>query len=573
MLIPPILSIGNLNALIPIMVIIILIAAAAGASRGFSLFNMFGVASILGGMGSVGGATRGSAARSGFPLRLYLDKPKVGVGAGQFFRRRRGQGKTPTRTQKLVAEKGLRAAEYQAWRNKGKPSGLSPVIVGGRPSGGGGGRGGMAAGSGGWVRMTAGKTAATIGKIPISHLGANFENIRGAVGKKGGRLVEVKGRMTVKDVATGNFPVGLKKVPVGEKPAFFRVKVPNRLGPNGKMILEPAKRTVYKTKAQTMKDVVSNTGENLKFTLARAPVAGPLGVYGMSRLRPKQPSVEKPRIEVERDMLTNDINKDSAKIAFNNKTIAKIKTLNQPSDKQIALNTKLNSENNILKAQIKGRERRLDSVNEGISDLERANGQLAKGQITEKEHLEIFNQTYNKLYGKPSEQFHGISSLADTGAMLSSAGRKGAYIAASVPATTALAGEAIRSGFQKGSMPNINKPPEDREGIFKSYKMSEDAYLKVVENSYDPKQFSRDYAAKVKEQSAMKKASDEAVPKGGEEKGEKPKVVAEKSAREIDSERLKREAEVRKTEEEKERKKNEEELERKRKQARDEEQG
>ena len=37
-----ILSVGAINALIPILVIIILIAAAAGATRGFSFFNVFG---------------------------------------------------------------------------------------------------------------------------------------------------------------------------------------------------------------------------------------------------------------------------------------------------------------------------------------------------------------------------------------------------------------------------------------------------------------------------------------------------------------------------------------------------
>ncbi len=66
------LSIGNINALIPIMVIIILIVAAAGASRGFSIFNIFGVSSLLGGgVGSGGGSS--NLARSGYSLRGFLD--------------------------------------------------------------------------------------------------------------------------------------------------------------------------------------------------------------------------------------------------------------------------------------------------------------------------------------------------------------------------------------------------------------------------------------------------------------------------------------------------------------------
>ncbi|MDE1869486.1 MAG: hypothetical protein KGH71_00675 [Candidatus Micrarchaeota archaeon] len=42
------LSIGAINALIPIIVILILIAAAAGSTRGSKLFEMFGIAALLG---------------------------------------------------------------------------------------------------------------------------------------------------------------------------------------------------------------------------------------------------------------------------------------------------------------------------------------------------------------------------------------------------------------------------------------------------------------------------------------------------------------------------------------------
>lgn len=79
MLLAVILSIGAINALVPIIIIIVLIAAAAGATRGFSLFNVFGIATLLGGTGSVGGASRGSAARTGFTLRTYLDPGKAGA--------------------------------------------------------------------------------------------------------------------------------------------------------------------------------------------------------------------------------------------------------------------------------------------------------------------------------------------------------------------------------------------------------------------------------------------------------------------------------------------------------------
>ncbi len=68
-----ILSVGAINALIPIVIIIILIAAAAGSTRNFSFFNVFGISQLLSGMGSYGGASRGSMAKSGYGMRAYLD--------------------------------------------------------------------------------------------------------------------------------------------------------------------------------------------------------------------------------------------------------------------------------------------------------------------------------------------------------------------------------------------------------------------------------------------------------------------------------------------------------------------
>ncbi len=68
-----ILSVGAVNALIPIMIIIILIAAAAGSTRNFSFFNVFGISQLLSGLGSYGGGSRGSMAKSGYSMRAYLD--------------------------------------------------------------------------------------------------------------------------------------------------------------------------------------------------------------------------------------------------------------------------------------------------------------------------------------------------------------------------------------------------------------------------------------------------------------------------------------------------------------------
>lgn len=74
------LSIGAINALIPILIIIILIAAAAGSTRGFSLFNIFGIATLTGGAAT--GAARSNLARSGWPFRSLLD-PNIRYGGAQ----------------------------------------------------------------------------------------------------------------------------------------------------------------------------------------------------------------------------------------------------------------------------------------------------------------------------------------------------------------------------------------------------------------------------------------------------------------------------------------------------------
>jgi hypothetical protein len=63
-----ILSIGAINALVPILVIIILIGAAAGLTRGFSFLDLFSIGTFMG-MGS-GKSAKASLARSGFNRQL-----------------------------------------------------------------------------------------------------------------------------------------------------------------------------------------------------------------------------------------------------------------------------------------------------------------------------------------------------------------------------------------------------------------------------------------------------------------------------------------------------------------------
>ncbi len=150
-----ILSIGAINALVPIIIIIILIAAAAGATRGFSLFNVFGIASIIGGgIGSVGGSSRGSAAKAGFPLRLLLDPAPKGVKDKNITKIRMTRtpaGSTPARNvvgrwreitargRERVTRLNIREGERQlVIRRAGIGGGVRPVVIRNSP---------------GWVKM------------------------------------------------------------------------------------------------------------------------------------------------------------------------------------------------------------------------------------------------------------------------------------------------------------------------------------------------------------------------------------------------------------------------------------
>ena len=72
-------SLGSISALIPVLLIVLLIAAAAGLNRGFSLFNIFGIATLAGinpgGKSSIAGKTA-----FGVPMAFHaprLDKAKL----------------------------------------------------------------------------------------------------------------------------------------------------------------------------------------------------------------------------------------------------------------------------------------------------------------------------------------------------------------------------------------------------------------------------------------------------------------------------------------------------------------
>jgi hypothetical protein len=132
-----ILSVGAINALIPIVIIIILIAAAAGSTRGFSFFNVFGISQLLSGMGSYGGASRGSMAKSGYGMRAYLDpfikykaKPRNKGGKNDYEKKRRG-----TLEGILAQARGMRGKKGSASEGGIKPGSSSSKLQGNQASG------------------------------------------------------------------------------------------------------------------------------------------------------------------------------------------------------------------------------------------------------------------------------------------------------------------------------------------------------------------------------------------------------------------------------------------------------
>lgn len=108
------LSVGDINALVPIIVIIILIAAAAGATRGFSFFNVFGISSLLSGTGSIGGASRGTASKSGYTLRIYLDPGGAMGSRGMRHKSGRGRGDKDSKRKAAIQGKMKEAAAVRA---------------------------------------------------------------------------------------------------------------------------------------------------------------------------------------------------------------------------------------------------------------------------------------------------------------------------------------------------------------------------------------------------------------------------------------------------------------------------
>jgi len=72
-----ILSIGAINAFIPLIIILILIVAAAGLMRGYNIFALFGISALLGGAGRATLARKNAASQTEGVRRGLITRKKV----------------------------------------------------------------------------------------------------------------------------------------------------------------------------------------------------------------------------------------------------------------------------------------------------------------------------------------------------------------------------------------------------------------------------------------------------------------------------------------------------------------
>ncbi|MDE1824049.1 MAG: hypothetical protein KGH74_01990 [Candidatus Micrarchaeota archaeon] len=66
------LTLGSIGALVPLLIIIILLVAAAGSTRGYSIFNLFGIATLAGFTPAAGRG--GLAGKTGLSLGIYFQR-------------------------------------------------------------------------------------------------------------------------------------------------------------------------------------------------------------------------------------------------------------------------------------------------------------------------------------------------------------------------------------------------------------------------------------------------------------------------------------------------------------------
>lgn len=185
------LSIGSINALVPIILILLLIVAAAGLNRGFSLFNIFGITTLAGinpaGKASIAGKTGFHAIVQTWHMHHFGHSATV---KSKYYHYKRG---TP---EELREKRDGQAPVVRVYKNARTIVGATG-LMGAQAAAAGivaGGRGMYAAGE--WTGRRARRAAAATGRGMYS-AGAAAAKVAAKGGRVIGRGARATGRATV----------------------------------------------------------------------------------------------------------------------------------------------------------------------------------------------------------------------------------------------------------------------------------------------------------------------------------------------------------------------------------------
>ena len=444
MLLPVLLSIGAVNALVPILIIIILIGAAAGSTRGFSFFNIFGISTLLGGLGAIGGGSRGNMAKSGFPLRLLLDPGKPGVQGVTRVKKRRTPGSGDTHTLlgrmkevfgpsgRRVQQLRVREGERQLMLRKDRKVNAPGI-------------------GGGTVKMA----------VQGSGRSDAIKTLTGAawVGNQIGafRPKAIEVNETRIDVERREILGGKRRIAQGGL-GELRGRL-NRLKNEKRLIQSEGKK-----QAKLLTPDENKNG----ILFAR------LGVAAQEVTRRQAIAEETAKREAERGRRLNEVERTSmekevdGELSSGTRRVYLGKVINHVDSEFDTLA----SEYAWLNAGQLGFSRRLERLDEESRKIEQANEDFLAGRITERRHRRLFAESYNRLYGAPDKSYFHNAFNPNYGFKLSNtterfkektvaSGTAAAYAFGSLPGATIATAESGISKIAKGYVPHYTRNSEN----------------------------------------------------------------------------------------------------------------
>ena len=451
------LSIGAVNALVPILIIIILIGAAAGSTRGFSFFNIFGISTLLGGLGGIGGGSRGSMSKSGFPLRLLLDPGKPGAQGITRVRKRRtpGSGNThslygrmnevfePSRAR--LQQLRVREGERRLMLNKERKVN-APGVGGGSRT----------------VKMAVGGTLKTLS-------GAAWVGYQTNAFKP--EAIQVS--ETRIDVERREIEAGKRRIAQG---GLMQIRSGlNRLRSERKIIKDEGKRQSRLLTPDERKNGI---------------IFARLGVAAQEVSRKQAIAEETAKREAERGRRLDDAERTATErevndeLANGTRRVYMGKVINHVEGEFGTLA----AEYAWLNAGQLGFSRRLEKLDEESRKIEQANEDFLAGRITERRHRRVFAVSYNRLYGAPDKShFHnafnpnyGFTVGNNAERLMEktvTGGVRTAYVLGSLPGATAASAELGVSKIAKRYVPNYARNGNDVVSPLKAiYRVSGSIY-------------------------------------------------------------------------------------------------